>query len=149
MKKFIFQLQALMTIREWDEKNAHQELGRVNARIVEVESKMSALRESEGKMRHTWNPESGQRFNAATRIALDVSLKEISDRIEQLDNELEVAQRERLAALTELEATSRRKKIVENLREKRLAEYQAAYDKHEASEIEDSFYARRKNASLL
>ncbi len=148
MKKFKFQLQALMTIREWDEQNARQELGRISAKIGDLKEKLEKLEQEKTKARNFWMTQSEYTFNAGMRVAFDTSLKDFAEREQMVKKQLEEAREKRAEALSELEAASRRKKIVENLKEKRFAEYQAAYDKHEANEIEDSFYARRNNVLL-
>ena len=113
--------------------------------IGDLEGQLEALELEKRATNDSWLSRSEQTFSAGQRRVLDSSMHEMEVRVRDLTTRLNETQQKRLDALKELEAASRRKKIVENLKEKRLAEYKAAYDKHEANEIEDSIYGRRNN----
>lgn len=144
MKKFKFQLEALMTIREWNEQNARQALGVVMREIEGLNANVLQLEQSRSDITERWVGACQSGFNPADRIAYDNQILNLKQQSVSLAESISQAEERREQAMRALEKAAQEKRIVENMKEKRLKEYEAELLKYEANEVEDIFNARRK-----
>ncbi|MDQ8202534.1 flagellar FliJ family protein [Pelagicoccus sp. SDUM812003] len=143
MKKFRFNLESLLQIREWEERKAQQAFAEAIARVTEAQRAIESAQGEKENAYLAWQTVGDRRFSPAERIALQAQVAEVEGRIAQAEQrlaELEEARRETMEAL---KVASRNKRVVENLKEKRLQEYRAESLKQESMEIEDIFNGRR------
>lgn len=143
MKKFSFSLESLLTLRELEEQNARVALTEVNGQIEQINQKIAELDQAVEGAYGSWNGESGRRFTSMDRMGLSSQVADLQRQSSQARQLLANAQSKRMKAMQALQDTSRKRKVVTNLREKRFKEYTAEMQKQEANEIEDIFNARR------
>lgn len=144
MKKFKFQLEALMTIRERSEQEARQALANAMREIEELKASVQKLETSKLNATNQWVSSNQEGFKPSERIAYDFQILSLQQQAIALENSIKGADEKRRQAIARLEKAVQEKRIVENMKEKRLREYERELQKHEANEIEDIFNARRK-----
>lgn len=143
MKKFSFSLDTLLVLRDRAEQGARANLANLNAHIARIDQQIQGLESSVAGAYGSWDGESGRRFTAMDRMGLTNQVSELQRQAEQARTAMQQAQKQRVQAMQELQAASRNRKVVTNLKEKRFKEYTAELVKQEANEIEDIFNARR------
>lgn len=143
MKKFSFNLDPLLVLRERDEQNARMALSEVNARVERINQQIAHLEKSVAGTYESWDGQSGRRFSPMDRMGLTNQVANLQRQTEQARQEMQEAEQRRAKAMQALQEASRNRKVVTNLKEKRLMEYNAEVIKQEAIEIEDIFNARR------
>ncbi len=143
MKRFIFNLDPLLVLRERDEQNARMALSEVNAQIERINQQISRFEAMVSGTYDSWDGQSGRRFSPMDRMGLASQVANLQRQAEQARHELQQAQQRRVAAMEKVKEASRNRKVVTNLKEKRFLEYTAEVQKQEANEIEDIFNARR------
>ncbi|MDQ8185943.1 flagellar export protein FliJ [Pelagicoccus sp. SDUM812002] len=144
MKKFNFNLDPLLVLRERDEQNARMALSEVNAQVERINQHIAKLEASVTGTFASWNGESGRRFAPTDRIGLAGQVAELQRQADEARKLMQKAQERRTKAMKALQDASRSRKVVTNLKEKRFKEYTAEVQKQEAIEIEDIFNARRR-----
>lgn len=145
MKKFTFSLDSLLNLRDLEEQNARSALAEVNAQVERVNQRMVELNAEMEAAYSSWNGESGRRFNAMDRTGLTSQVEDLKRQSNEAMQLKKQAEERRSQAMQHLQEATRNRKVVTNLKEKRLREYQAEVLKQEANEIEDIFNARRGN----
>lgn len=143
MKKFTFSLESLLNLRDLEEQNAKTALAEVNARIERIKQQMQDLDVSINQAYSSWNGESGRRFSAMDRMGLSSQIADLKKQSAETMQLRQQAMEQRALAMDRLKEATRNRKVVTNLKEKRLHEHQAEALKQEANEIEDIFNARR------
>lgn len=143
MKKFRFNLESLLQIRDWEEQKARQGFAEATARVTSAQNAIEAAKAEKEQAYSAWQTVGERRFTPVERIALQSQVAEVDNRIAQAQQQLQELEKARMEAMEILKVASRNKKVVENLKEKRLREYQAETLKQESMEIEDIFNARR------
>ncbi len=143
MKKFSFNLDPLLVIRERDEQNARMALSEVNAQVEQINQHIARLEASVSGTYASWDGQSGRRFSPADRTGLESQVSNLRRQTEEARKLMRVAQERRAKAMRALQEATRNRKVVTNLKEKRFKEYTAEVQKQEANEIEDIFNARR------
>ena len=144
MKKFKFQLEGLLTLRDWEEQKARQALGEVTSRIARLKQEISDLEASKAALFASWNEGAQKRFSPRERIAMDAQAALYGKQAIGLEAKVQEVEGQRAKAIQNLKAAARAKQVVENLKEKRLEEFQAEFFRQEAREIEDIFNSRHK-----
>lgn len=144
MKKFSFNLESLLTLREWEERKAMQRLAVATNALSQLQQDLADLEEQRDSVFANWQTFGARSFAAKDRIGLEGHVAELSRRGLDLQNSIQSATAEREKAMQSLMVATRGKKIVENLKQKRLAEYNAEMFRQEAAEIEDIYSSRRK-----
>ncbi|MBK1878432.1 flagellar FliJ family protein [Pelagicoccus mobilis] len=145
MKKFTFSLDSLLSLRDLEEQNARTALAEVNAQIERLDQHMKQLESSVDAVYQSWDGESGRRFNAMDRMGLSSQVADLKRQAADAEQMKQQTVERRAKAMQNLQEATRNRKVVTNLKEKRLQEYQAELLKQEANEIEDIFNARRGN----
>ena len=149
MRKFVFNLAALLNLREWEEQGARQNylVAARKARQMEL-----AVRDA-GKKREaildSWNETSAEAFNRNERLALEGSISEVNRAEEDCLTRFDTAKAEEQKARAEVNKAIRRRKAVQNLKQRRFEAYKADADKAELSEIEDIYNARANERKKL
>ncbi len=143
MKKFTFNLDPLLVLRERDEQNARMALSEVNAQVERINQQIAQLERSVTGTYDSWDGQSGRRFSPMDRMGLATQVADLQRQTELARQQMQEAEQERAKAMQALQEASRNRKVVTNLKEKRLKEYNAEVIKQEAIEIEDIFNARR------
>lgn len=147
MKKFKFNLESLLTMREWEARRTRQALAESSAHVTQLERRMKFLATEKSKTFSSWSANSDQPFTAADRQNMNSQLAELEGQVIEYKQQLNEAIAKRSQAMEDLSVATRRKRAVENLREKRVEEHRTEVFKQEAVEIEDIFNARRAIAA--
>lgn len=143
MKKFKFNLEGLLVIRDWEEQQARQVLAQANAMLSSCEAQIENLRNELDGAYQGWNANGQQRFTPVDRMSLASLVSDIEGRLLQANSRKRQVEQEKARAMESLTQASRKLKVVQKLKEKRFNEYSADLMKREALEIEDIFNARR------
>ncbi len=133
MKKFSFGLQKVLNLREFQENQAKEELGRV----ISIANKLQNELETIAMERVQTRRSSGTVFNANEFLAIENYVNRLDLRKDEVIEEL---------AQTELIIEEKRKifseamknrKVISKLREKQLKDWKKAYQKEEELFIDD------------
>ena len=143
MKKFSFNLESILVLRERDDQNARATLTEANAYVERVNQEIARLESSISGAYDSWDGQSGRRFTPMDRIGLSGQVAALQAETMQAKKKLQAAHERRAKAIRLLQEASRNRKVVTNLKEKRLQAHTAELLKREANEIEDIFNARR------
>jgi flagellar FliJ protein len=133
MKRFAFQFEKLLRVREFAENTAKEELGRRIGALNEIESRIA-----ENELRRTGAAE--KRF-AKDNSILDMDtytfyiMRLDNEKIKLLEDAEEQNKKVEEARARYIEA-SREKKIIDKLKEKRLKEYKKETQKSEEAETD-------------
>lgn len=143
MKKFVFSLESLLSLRELEEQNAKSSLAEANAQVEQVSQQLQQLEASEEKAYASWNGESGRRFSAMDRLGLSSQVADLKRQHAEVQELKRKVEQQRSEMMQKLHQATRSRKVVTNLKEKRLQEHMVEVQKQETNEIEDIFNARR------
>ncbi|MGK0238605.1 MAG: flagellar FliJ protein [Candidatus Pelagisphaera sp.] len=144
MKKFVFSLESVLGLREWEEQASRQAFTEVSSEVTLLEERIRNMESESAGVFEKWNTSFVETFTRNDRMVLMGSVDSMRRQKVEVTASLEEANLKREEALKKLTQAVRNKKIVENLKEKRLEDYQAESILHEALEIEDIYNARRK-----
>ena len=149
MKKFVFNLAALLELREWDEQKARQNymIAFRNARQMELAVRDSGAEKE--SILESWNQRGSERFSRNDRLALEASILESNRKHEEFVTRFELAKKEERAGLAKVSDAIRKRKAVENLKQRRFQAYQSEIAKAEFSEIEDIYSSRANERKIL
>ncbi len=142
MKKFSFNLKALLELREWEEQVARQAFSQSIQAVSILKDKASRVEQEKEAICQEWDKTHPGSFSRNDRLALNAAISNASRVSEESKNALEVAEKKREKALTEMKLAVRKKKVVANLKQRRLEEHQAEALRQETIEIEDIYNAR-------
>ncbi len=147
MKKFVFSLESVLGLRDWEEQVSRQAFNEVSSEATLLEARIREMESEAVSVFDRWNASHVETFTRGDRMVLMGSV----DSMKRLEGEakvsLEEANRKREQAMEKLKEAVRNKKVVERLKERRLETHQAESMVHEAREIEDIYNARRKGRS--
>lgn len=134
MKRFRFDLEKLLELRLYREREAEQELARAVGELAAIEERIRSL--AEERVRVAADRFSAGRTSADMRSA-ELYLLRLEKTKEAL---LEAAAKAELVVAAKREAyleASRERKVLDKLKEKRKAEYRAAAGREEIKVIDD------------
>ncbi len=140
MKRFSYDLEKLLELRSFEEKESELKLARANGELAALENQIKSLAEERSAA-------ASERF-AAGKSGADMRVSELYLlRLDRLKDKLllESAKAELLVAAareTYREAAQKRK-VLDKLRTKRLEAYKKAYMLEETKEIDDTAGRRR------
>ncbi len=149
MKRFSFNLKGLLGLREWEERVAQQNLSRATQSVVELETRIRQLGEEQESICEYWNESSATSFSRNDRIALQGRMEQTRVDEKALRESLSQAKAEREKALSALTQAMRKKKIVEDLKQRRLEAHRSEVARLENLEVEDIYNARTNGRSGL
>ena len=144
MKKFKFQLDGLLTLRDWEEQKAKQKLGEVTGRIAQLKNDIESIGNQKTALFASWSEDNQKSFSPMQRIALEAQVALFGTQTKDLQKNIQEAEQQRLKAIQELKEVARSKQVVENLKEKRMEEFRVEFYRQESREIEDIFNSRHK-----
>lgn len=144
MRKFKFNLESLLVVRDWEEQKSRQRLSEANARVRVLMGDLDRIWELKESAVESWRQQGAERFSPRDRINMSSQLAALDARRDDLKQQIECAKAERAAAMATLKQATRNKRVVENIRERRFAEHSAEVDHMETIELEDIFNARNK-----
>lgn len=144
MKKFVFNLQSLLTLRDLEEQNARTALSEANAQIDRIDDRIGELKESIESAYSSWDGSSGRTFSKMDRMGVVAQVASLESEAAGARTQMQQAESARASAMAKLVEASKRRKVITNLKDKRQREYDVEMLKREAAEIEDIFNARRR-----
>lgn len=144
MKKFVFNLESLLTLRDWEEQNARIALTEANAQIERIRMRISDLEASIDTTFSSWNGDTGRRFSSMDRLGISAQVAQLEAEAESARSHMKNAESTRAKAMKELQEATKRRRVITNLKDKRKLKHDAEIEKQETAEIEDIFNARRK-----
>jgi flagellar FliJ protein len=140
MKKFAFQFEQLLRVREFAEDEAKAELGREISALNELESRLALNEQQRGQTFDNRFSKTNSIFDMDTHnfyiMRLDNEKLSLLHDIEEQSKKVE-ASRERFIA------ASRERKIIDKMKEKRQKEYRKESLKTEEAALDDLASARR------
>jgi len=142
MKKFSFNLKALLELREWEEQVARQAFSQSIQAVSVLKDQAKKVEEEKEAICQDWEKAHPESFSRNDRLALNASISNASRVSEESKNALDLAEKKREKALAEMKLAVRKKKVVANLKQRRLEEHQAEALRQETIEIEDIYNAR-------
>ena len=148
MKKFVFNLESVLGLREWEEQLSRQAFSEASSKVVELEERIRNVEVESQAVFENWSKVNSGSFSRNDRLALISGADALSQLRAEAESNLEEANRKRDEAMAKLSEAIRAKKVVENLKQRRLEEYQAETLRADTQEIEDIFNARRKERSV-
>jgi flagellar FliJ protein len=147
MKKFVFSLESVLGLRKWEEQVSREEFTEVSSEVMLLEERIRNMDIEYAGVFEKWNTSYVDTFTLNDRLVLMGSVDSMRRLKVEVKASLEAANLKREEALKKLTHAVRNKKVVENLKEKRLEVYQAESMLHEVLEIEDIYNARRKEGA--
>jgi len=142
MKKFSFNLKALLELREWEEQVARNAFSQSVHEVSKLEDRARFAEEEKESICREWNESRSQSFSRNDRLGLNAAMANASRVAEESGRTLMEARKRSDEALTRLKLAVRHRKVVANLKQRRLEEYQAEAQRQETIEIEDIYNAR-------
>jgi len=149
MKKFKFNLEGLLKLRGWEEQRSRQALSSLTSEIARLEQSIVTMEDDRRYAVDNWAAENMKGFRPADRMALSSQLEGIQTLTAETNAALTRALQQRQEAIERLNKAVRAKKVVENLKERRLEEYRADVERQEAKELEDVFNARHREKEAV
>jgi flagellar FliJ protein len=142
MKKFSFNLRALLELREWEEQLARQSFSHAVHEVSNLEDKTRRVEEEKESICRDWDKSHTRSFSRNERLALNAAIADAGQASKEARNALVKAEQRRDEALSKMKLAVRKKKVVANLKQRRLEEYQAEALRQETIEIEDIYNVR-------
>ena len=142
MKKFTFNLESVLGLREWEEQLSQQAFAAASSEVLKLEKRISEAESQANAVFENWTAESGDRFSRNERLAMIGNAEALQCSRQEAENALREASEKRRQAMDRLSEAIRAKKVVENLKQRRLDAYRAEVERIETQEIEDAFNSR-------
>jgi flagellar FliJ protein len=149
MKKFEFQLQRLLDMREAKEMEVKNELaavvGRQNAERAKQDDLRNTIKTLGSKLREEWR---AGKVDSATALLYGRYEDQAMRAIESAGKKITALEPEVNAVRVRLVEASKEKKVVEKLKERKLEEYNLEFNRQMAKENDDinqKIYLRRWN----
>ena len=149
MRKFVFNLTTLLNLREWEEQVARQNYLVAIRKARQMELATRDAGNTREAIIESWIKSNVEAFSRNERLALEGSISEASRVEESYRIRLEKAKQEERAARAKVNSAIRKRKAVQNLKQRRFEAYTADAAKAELSEIEDIYNARANERKKL
>ncbi len=133
MKKFSFGLQKVLNLREFDENQAKEELGRV----ISIANKLNAELEEIAQERVAARRSSGTIFNASEFIAIENYVNRLDLRKEEVIEELAKTELLIVEKRTLFATAMKNRKVISKLKEKQMKDWKKKVQKEEELFIDD------------
>ena len=143
MKKFSFNLRALLKLREWEEQLARQNFSQTVQKVSTLEDKTRRVDEEKDSICRDWDKSHTRSFSRNERLGLHAAIADASQTSKEVRDALLTAEQRRDDALSRMKQAARKKKVVANLKQCRLEEYHVEAMRQKTIEIEDIYNARR------
>ncbi|MBF0104150.1 MAG: flagellar export protein FliJ [Deltaproteobacteria bacterium] len=131
MKKFKYKLQGMLRIKQSVEKEIRNELMGIQRLVAEQENKIKDTEEKVSDWSSYYNTVMRRGFNAVQLSIIDYHIQGLYRYREQLMISLEVYQRKKEDVIRQYTEVKREVKMLEHLRDKRLNEYRAEFNRQE------------------
>ncbi len=125
MGPFRFRLETLLTVRRMKEEQAEVRLAAATAALAAEQGRLAALETALADHVADYRRTLAEPVAVATLKTFRAFNDKLTEDIDHQQVRVATADQERRRCLTVLEAAARDRKLVEKLREKRLAQYQA------------------------
>lgn len=120
MRKFVFNLERLLRLREHEEHEVEIRLGQAVTECVRIEAGISHRRSEIDRVLKTRGGLDGRED---TLLAMEMYKRRMKDELLELGNELRLAESKRDEVREEFLEYSKKRKVLTKLKEKREAEY--------------------------
>ncbi|OUW15912.1 MAG: hypothetical protein CBD18_07905 [Opitutales bacterium TMED158] len=144
MKKFVFNLESVLGLREWEEQLSQQAFAAASSEVAILEQRILETERERDAVFEKWSAASGSRFTRNDRLAMIGSAEALQQSRKASEDSLKTAREKRTKAMSGLSDAIRAKKVVENLKQRRLEDYRTEAQRVEAQEVEDVFNSRRR-----
>ncbi|MFP3958905.1 MAG: flagellar export protein FliJ [Spirochaetaceae bacterium] len=135
MHRFRFRLERILSLRRHSEEEAERRLGRVSGEYAHLEGELGRLTEErEATFRLG---DDARRADVSYRLAQDAYLSFLKQRSEAIEAERAKKAQELEKARTEYREASKRRTVLDNLKERRSAEYYREQRRAEGRELDD------------
>jgi len=135
MRRFDFNLQRILSLREYREKEWEIKLGEITGRCVRLKQQIADRRGNRESALRAWH------YSGLSDVVYAGYMEEYMQRMNleqiRLENELEKAEEERAEVQQKFIIASREKKVLENLKTKRQQEYYKQQLKTEYRNVDD------------
>jgi flagellar FliJ protein len=146
MKKFKFNLQRLLRIREHEEQKWEIKLGKAVSECVRLENGINRRKAEISRMIKA----GGQAENREdTLLSMEMYKRRMVEEIQKLGRELEEAEKTRDSVRETFLEVSKNRKVLSKLREKREVEYYKEQKKIEFNEIDEINNGRVPGRALV
>ncbi len=138
MKKFVFKLQKVLDLREFEKKQAQIELGKATAQVNLIQEKLNAVASQKVNLANQMKEADGlQNYYACQQytIFLDKKKEEFFEEMAKAELVLEEKRKIFLEASTNV-------KVMEKLKEKKLSDWKKEKSKEEEKEVEELVAAK-------
>jgi flagellar protein FliJ len=136
MRRFHFSLDRILSLRKHEEHEVEMRLAGVTAQCVDLQNKID---EASSQLDGTYGVGTirGGRIDVSQGYALGAYHAYLQSRIERLTRDLQEKERERAEIAEEYREAYKKRKVLDNLRERRAQEYYAEARRHEGSVLDD------------
>ncbi len=138
MKKFVFKLQKVLDLREFEKKQAQIELGKATAQVNRIQEKLNAVASQKVNLANQMKEAVGLKNYYACQqytIFLDKKKEEFLEEMAKAELVLEEKRKIFLEASTNV-------KVMEKLKEKKLSDWKKEKSKEEEKEVEELVAAK-------
>lgn len=133
MKRFVFSLQKILDLREFEQKQAEAELGKANAEIARIQQSLDAVAEKRAQLTHSTQGST----DSIVYLQTSRHFTFLDMRKDELMNEMaeaEMVAEEKRAVVRE---AMKKVKVMEKLKESKFAEWKKEYQKQEEISSDD------------
>ena len=149
MRKFVFNLTALLNLREWEEQGARQNYLVAVRKARQMDLATRDAGNTREAILESWSRSNAEAFSRNERLALEGSILEASKVEESYRIRFEKAKQEERATRAKVNSAIRKRKAVQKLKQRRFEDYRADAAKAELSEIEDIYNTRANERKKL
>lgn len=138
MAKFVFSLQKVLDLREFEKRQAEVEMGKANAEVNRIQQKLETI--ASQKLNVTRSLDSGESFDVYAQaqnyfVFLEKKKEEALNEMAQAQIVLEEKRKLLMEAMQNV-------KVMEKLREKKLLEFKKEMEKEEMKNLEETVFSR-------
>lgn len=148
MKKFVFPLQAILTLRELKQEQALETYAKSVQDCAAKRSEMVTAARRADSLEALLGQDGGTPYSASMRAAYLRALDASRDEVSRREKILADAEKAKDKNLAEYLDRKKKREILENLREKKTREHLAEAYRREEIEIEDLVISRRGTARI-
>lgn len=148
MERFVFRLENVLRLRKKIEEGTELEFSKKKAELVKVENEIKDTEKKFGTFIHENSHIEGT-FTAFEIVAVDNYIHKVRDKIKQLNGRRVEREQQAIEALDVLKEVRKSRKIIENLKERKLERYLEDLEREENADIDDVSQKIRLNRERL
>ncbi len=147
MRRFHFNLQRILALRKHEEHEVEMRLAGITSECIALENQIAEARE---QMRGTYGVGAirGGRIDVSQGYAMGAYHAYLQWRIQTLTRQLEQRERERAEVADEYREAYKKRKVLDNLKDRREREYYAEARRHEGGVLDEigatNYHVRRE-----